>query len=169
MVYLLKEDGSSEEYKEQKIGKYFDVSEPRFQEDIRLYGEVVICDLLFKVLNRYRDLKGVSVNLNSLNRDRKKQEQLLRDGFRAAKVSPHEYFLAADVDTIDQADTLKSVPIMRQAAKDLGIKIRIGWQDYLKAGQSFLHVDVCAEYFGKGKVWNKNSHPVQWEAAGSEW
>lgn len=168
MVYILKPDGTTEEYKDEKIGKYFSVSESRFQEDIRLYGEVVICDLLFKVLNRYRELKGVSVSLNSLNRDRKKQEQLLKEGFRAAKTSPHEYFLAADVDTKDQADTLLSVPIMRQAAKDLGIKVRIGWQDYLKAGQSFIHVDVCPEYFGKGKVWNKNSHPVQWENQ-NEW
>lgn len=58
MIYLLKQDGTTEEYKEAKIGKYFSVSENRFQEDIRLYGEVVICDLLFKVLNRYRELKG---------------------------------------------------------------------------------------------------------------
>jgi tRNA/tmRNA/rRNA uracil-C5-methylase (TrmA/RlmC/RlmD family) len=86
MIYLLKQDGTTEEYKEAKIGKYFSVSENRFQEDIRLYGEVVICDLLFKVLNRYRELKGEAVHLNSLNRDRKKQEQLLKDGFRAAKV-----------------------------------------------------------------------------------
>ena len=168
MIYLLKQDGTTEEYKEEKIGKYFSVSESRFQEDIRLYGEVVICDLLFRVLNRYRELKGEPVKLNSLNRDRKKQEQLLKDGFRAAKTSPHEYFLAADVDTKDQSDTILSVPIMRQAAKDLGIKVRIGWQDYLKAGQSFIHVDVCPEYFGKGKVWSQNSHPVQWSTQ-NEW
>lgn len=169
MTYLLKPDGTKEQYNEPKIGKYFSISEFRFQEDIRLYGQVVICELLFMVLNRYRELKGEPVNLNSLNRDRKKQEQLLKDGFRAAKVSPHEYFLAADVDTKDQADTLLSVPIMRQAAKDVGVKVRIGWHDYLKVGQSFLHVDVCVEYFGKGKVWNSQPHPPQWEAAGSEW
>jgi len=163
MIYLLKPDGTTEEYKDQKIGKYFSVSESRFQEDIRIYDEVVICDLLFRVLNRYRELKGQPVNLNSLNRDRKKQEQLLKDGFRAAKVSPHEFFLAADVDTKDATDTLISVPIMRQTAKDLGIKVRIGWQDYLKVGQSFMHVDVCPEYFGKGKVWNHIQHPIQWE------
>jgi len=168
MTLLLKQDGTTEEYKDQKIGKYFSINESRFQEDIRLYDKVVICDLLFKVLNRYRDLKGVSVNLNSLNRDRKKQEQLLKEGFRAAKISPHEFFLAADVDTKDAADTLKSVPIMRQAAKDLGIKIRIGWQDYMKVGQSFIHVDVCPEYFGKGKVWNNLSHPIQWQSS-LEW
>jgi len=168
MVSLLKPDGSTVEYTEEKIGKYFSILESRFQEDIRLYGEVVICELLFNVLNRFRELKGEPVKLNSLNRDRKKQEQLLKDGFRAAKVSPHEFFLAADVDTKDAADTLSSVPIMRQAAKEVGIKVRIGWQDYLKAGQSFIHVDVCPEYFGKGKVWNHVSHPVQWESQ-SEW
>ena len=169
MVFLLKQDGTTVEYTEEKIGKYFSVSESRFQEDIRLYGEVVVCDLLFRVLNRYRELKGTPVILNSLNRDRKKQEQLLKDGFRAAKVSPHEYFLAADVDTKDAADTLASVPVMRQAAKDLGIKVRIGWQDYLKAGQSFIHVDCTVEYFGKGKVWHHVTHPLPWEKDGLEW
>lgn len=163
MIYLLKQDGTTEEYTQEKIGKFFSVKEKRFQDDIALYGEVVICDLLFKVLNRYRELKGVSVTLNSLNRDRKKQQALIQQGFRAAKVSPHEFFLAADVDTKDAADTMVSVPLIRQAAKELGIKVRIGWQDYLKNGQSFIHVDVCPEYFGKGKVWNHVSHPVQWE------
>ena len=95
-------------------------------------------------------------------------QALIQQGFRAAKVSPHEFFLAADVDTADAADTINSVPIMREAAKELGIKVRIGWQDYMKQGQSFIHVDVCPEYFGKGKVWNHVTHPVQWESV-SEW
>jgi len=164
MIYLLHKDGKTEPFYADKITKNFSVSEPRFQKDIADYGECVVSVLLFNVLQRYRELKGVPVNLNSLNRDRKKQEQLIRDGFRAAKLSPHEYFLAADVDTKDAADTLASVPLMRQAAKETGVKVRIGWQDYLKQGQSFIHVDVCPEYFGKGEIWNHQKHPIQWES-----
>ena len=169
MIYLLHKDGKTEPFFADKITENFSASEARFQKDIAAYGECTVSVLLFTVLQRYRGLKGEPVDLNALNRDRKKQEQLIRDGFRAAKISPHEFFLAADVDTKDAADTLASVPLMRLAAKETGIKVRIGWQDYLKAGQSFIHVDVCPEYFGKGKVWNHVSHPVQWEVAGSEW
>ena len=168
MVEILKADGTTQEYTNEKIGDYFSIRESRFQEDIKLYGKVVICELLFKVLNRYRELKGKPIHLNSLNRNRKKQEQLLKDGFRAASISPHEYFLAADCDTETVAETLSNVPMIRQAANELGIKVRIGYSDYIKAGQTFIHVDVCPEYFGKGKVWNGKSHPKQWENS-SEW
>ena len=168
MIYLLHRDGSSEPFYATKITKNFSASEKRFQEDIVLYGECNICIPLFDVLQRYRELKGKPVNINSLNRDRKKQQALLKQGFRAAKVSPHEYFLAADIDTADAAETVSSVPIMRQASKEVGVKIRIGWQDYIKGGQSFIHVDVCPEYFGKNKIWNHVPHPVQWENE-NEW
>jgi len=168
MIYLLKSDGTTEEYKEPKIGKYFSVTEARFQKDIELYGEVVLCEPLFRVLNRYREIKGSPVIINSLNRDRKKQQELLKAGFRAAQVSPHEYFLAADCDTVSVAETLLNVPMVRQAAKELGIKIRIGYTEYIKAGQSFIHVDVCPEYFGKNGVWKDHPHPKQWETI-SEW
>ena len=168
MIYLLTKEGLTEPFYADKITANFSVTESRFQKDIADYGECVVSVLLFTVLQRYRELKGVPVHLNSLNRDRKKQEQLIKDGFRAATISPHEYFLAADVDTQDAADTIASVPLMRQAAKEVGIKVRIGWQDYLKAGSSFVHIDVCPEYFGKGKIWNHQNHPVQWETV-SEW
>jgi hypothetical protein len=169
MIYLLHKDGTTTEFKGTHITKNFSVNEYRFQKDIELYGECVVCVPLFDVLQKYRELKGKPVNLNSLNRDRKKQEQLIRDGFRAAKISPHEFFLAADVDTVDAADTLASVPLMRQAAASLNIKVRIGWQDYMKEGQSFIHVDVTPEYFGKGKIWNHVSHPASWENGNLEW
>lgn len=168
MIYLLHKDGTSEPFHATQITKNFSTTEKRIQEDINLYGECNICVPLFDVLQRYRELKGKPVNINSLNRDRKKQESLIKQGFRAAKISPHEYFLAADVDTESVSETLLNVPLMRQAAKELGIKVRIGWQDYIKAGQSFIHVDVCPEYFGKGKIWNHVSHPVQWESQ-NEW
>ena len=163
MIYLLDSNGIKNPLLTSNIGKYFSVSEKRFQEDLKLYGQVVICELLFNILNKYRELKGIPVSLNSLNRDRKKQQALIQQGFRAAKVSPHEFFLAADVDTKNASDTMASVPLLRHAAKELGIKVRLGWQDYLKQGQSFIHVDVCPEYFGKGKVWNNITHPIQWE------
>jgi len=169
MIYLLKSDGNTVEYNEPKIGKYFSISEDRFQKDIALYGEVVLCEPLFKVLNRYREIKGKPVILNSLNRDRKKQQELIKAGFRAAQVSPHEYFLAADCDTDSVAETLSNVPMVRQAAKEVGVKVRIGYSEYIKAGQSFIHIDVCPEYFGKGGVWKDHPHPKSWEANGLEW
>lgn len=169
MIYLLHKDGSSEPFYATQITKNFSVTESRFQEDVKLYGECTVCVPLFTVLQRYRELKGKPVNLNSLNRDRKKQEQLIKDGFRAATVSPHEFALAADVDTEDAADTLNSIGLMRQAAKEVKIGVRLGWKEYMKDGSSFIHVDVCSEYFGKGKVWNHVKHPQSWEISGLEW
>lgn len=166
---LLDLQGNLSELKGKFVTKNFPVTESRFVNDTLLYGDCIICGPLFEVIQKYRDLKGLAVSINALNRSREKQEQLIADGFRAAKVSPHEYFLAADIDTISWEDTQASVKLLRQAAKEVGYKIRLGWKDYWNKDKStFIHVDVCPEYFANGKVWYGKKHPIQWESA-IEW
>lgn len=146
-----------------QIARHFSFTEPKFAEDLKNYGELIVCAPLMRVLDVYRALVGEPVNINSFNRSEEKQKSLQDNGFRAAKNSPHVVKLAADVDTKDEADTRKKVVYMLEAAKMAKIPIRVGYEDYIKIGQSFIHVDVCPLYFAKGKVWHAKEHPSAWE------
>lgn len=146
-----------------QIAKYFSFTESRFIKDLEDYDELIVCHLLMRVLDEYRKLKNAVVNINSFNRNDAKQESLHNRGFKTAKVSPHVEKLAGDCDTTTEAETKLNVSMIKVAAKNLGIKVRIGFQQYLDAGQTFIHVDVCPEYYGVGKVWHAKKHPIQWE------
>lgn len=159
-------------YNSTKIGKYFDLNEPRFQEDIRLYGEIVVNELLIRVLDQFREDVKRPININAFNRNQAKQNQLQKDGFRAASVSPHVVLkdrsgyrngFAADVDTTSKEQTNKEVIILGKAAAKLRIKVRIGWKEYQELNQTFIHVDVACEYYAFGKPWHNKQHPLAWE------
>jgi hypothetical protein len=145
------------------IGKYFSLSEVRFERDLEIYGELVVNELLMMVLDGFREAVDVPVCLNSFNRNKERQAELRKEVKGAAKYSPHEVKLAADIDTEDEHQTREWVKTLKQVASILGIKIRIGYKQYLEDGSTFIHVDVCPEYFAPGKPWNKTFHPVQWE------
>jgi hypothetical protein len=155
-----------------KIGKYFDLTEARFVKDLALYGEIIVNELLIRVLDQFREDVNRSINLNAFNRDQKHQNELTAQGFRTATYSPHvvkkDGFgitggFGADVDTASDEQTNKEVVILAKSAKKLGIKIRIGWQEYKQQKQTFIHVDVGPEYYASGKPWNKVFHPKAWE------
>jgi hypothetical protein len=166
-----------------RIGKYFSITEHRFAQDINDYGHLVVNALLIKVLDRYRELKGFPVCINSFNRDQAKQDQLKKSGARAATTSPHVAKMAADVDTPGIEELKKSNPkltndeawllavkinhdqvkLFKQASTELGINIRIGYKEYLEERSTFIHVDVCPEYYGPGKRFYKLQHPKAWE------
>lgn len=173
-----------------QIGKYFSVSESRFQRDIVDYGELVVNEFLIRVLDGYRQAIGHPVIINSFNRNEVKQAQLRKGGFRAALHSPHVVKLAADVDTPGYLDlaqkhgynavlrtaelekqlvkeaaqiNYESAITMKQVANALNIKVRIGHKQYLKVGQTFIHVDVCPEYYAPGKPFHHIDHPLAWE------
>lgn len=149
--------GSSE------IGKHYKFTEPKFMEDLERYGMLIVCEPLIKVLDRYRELIDEINNINSFNRDEKKQDELKAAGFKTATNSPHVVKMAADCDTYSQSDTLIKVDRMKQAGIDCKIKIRIGYQQYLDEGQTFIHVDVCPMYYGKDMNRHNEPHPKAWE------
>ncbi|HTF21011.1 MAG TPA: hypothetical protein VK658_23210, partial [Chryseolinea sp.] len=142
------------------------------------------------VLDGYRQAIGQPVFLNSFNRNEAKQAQLKKAGFKAASKSPHVVKLAADVDTpglneiihkrgynavvmtpeLQKEARLEMMRInydsaitMKQVAAALQIKVRIGHKQYLEIGQTFIHVDVCPEYYAPGKPFHKLGHPLAWE------
>ena len=149
-IYNLKKDSK-------QIGKFFAIGEHS------IYDDATVSCLLILVLDKYRELKGVPVRINSLYRTQDHQDKLLALGYRAASTSPHVVGMAADVDTMSEQDTYDSVSLLNKAAKQLGIKIRLGFHLYLADGNTFVHVDVCPEYYGKGKPYYGKDHPVQWE------
>ena len=146
-----------------EIGHHYKFTEPKFAENIARYGKLIVCGPLMKVLDRYRELIEEPNNINSFNRDDKKQEELNLAGMRTAKFSPHVVKMAADCDTYSEEDTKIKVKKMIQAGIESDIKIRVGFQQYLDAGQTFIHVDVCPMYYAKGMPRHNEPHPKVWE------
>lgn len=149
--YDLEKDQLSENFKitEKKIGEFqpFKYALP-----------------LIQLIQRVRELKDAPVNINSGFRTRAKQLQLIKDGARAASNSPHEQGMAFDIDTTSWDETKALVKLIQQAAKDLKVKVRIGYRQYWNLDKStFVHVDVCPMYFGKGMPYHEQNHPIQWE------
>jgi hypothetical protein len=167
-----------------QISKYFSLNEDRFQQDIALFGELIVCADLMRIVDRYRELVGEPTTFNSFNRNADYQKKLTEQGYRTASFSPHEVKLAGDIDTPGQKELAKKFPgenpekiwamacelnrsrtkLMCRAADELGIKARIGNEQYLREKQTFIHVDVCPEYYAPGKPWHKLLHPRQWES-----
>lgn len=161
-----------------KISKHFDMTEDRFQQDINLYGFVVINEILFRVLDQFREDVGRPLKLNALNRNQAHQNELKEQGFRTASISPHLVKVdrngisggcAADIDTDTHEQTNAEVLILARSAIKLGYKIRIGWKQYQIAnpptapnGYTFIHCDVCPEYYAKGKPWESLQSPSPW-------
>jgi hypothetical protein len=177
-----------------EIGRYFSLTESRFQKDIDDYGELIVHELLMRVLDGYREAMNQSTSVNSFNRNKAKQAELTAHGYRTATHSPHEVHkdaagkfehgaTAVDVDTPGIDDLKKnrpdvsrdelwkvavkinreSVRILKEVANKLKITIRIGNEEYLEKGQTFIHFDVAPEFYAPGKPWNKFPHPAAWE------
>lgn len=148
-----------------QVGKYFSLGDHKLAENLREFGRLVVNELLIRFLDAFREEVGEAVNINSFNRSHAKQLELTSKGFRTAKFSPHEVYMAADVDTVSDEQTLDWVKKAQRVAKRLSIKIRIGYREYMEVKQTFIHFDVCPEFYGKGKPFNQNFHPVPWETA----
>lgn len=151
------------------IGKHFSISEDRFQRDINLFGKLVVCEPLMKVLDAVRVEIKRPIALNSFNRTEEYQDKLTEQGYRTAKVSPHVQKLAADIDTANEADTMVVVAAIIKVSKTLSIPVRIGYRDYLHHGQTFVHVDVCPLYYGVDRLRHDEEHPKAWEIHLLEW
>lgn len=140
-----------------KIGRFFDIGEPGFRDGLTISEGVI------RMLDVTRYIRNKVTNINSLDRSKEDRARLIREGYQPAENSPHEWFLAADIDTVSESDTMELVDCLYEAADILGYQIRLGYKKYLKQGNTFVHMDICPMYFRKGKVWNENKHPIQWE------
>ena len=143
--------------KTNKIGKYFTIGEPYF------FNGMEISSLLIQLSDQVRINLGKPLVASSSSRTEKRQQELLDEGVRAATVSPHTRGMAIDYDVNTKKEALELANAFLEAAKQLGIKIRIGVYKYLEEGKTFVHLDVCPEYYAKGKPYHSTKHPEPWE------
>lgn len=131
-------------------------------------GELLLSEKLIDFLQYVRLKWSKPLRINSGYRSQKKQDELKAQGFKTAKFSPHVKGMAADLDTVSRSETLHLVQIVKLCATNLKLNVRVGYQQYLNAGQTFVHVDVCPEHYAKGKPYHDHVHPKAWETA-IEW
>lgn len=165
--FILRSDGSiitlaewQKEYvlTEDKVGKYFSVSETKFQ------GSFLLAEPLIKMLDIFRMQLQKPVTITSAFRTEARQAQLISGGNKGAvSISPHCGGFAADIACTSASDVRNKADLLKKIAKGQGLKIRIGFNQYLALGSTFVHIDVCPEYFGKDKPFEflKNSF-AQW-------
>lgn len=147
-----------------QIGKYFSLNgDPRLLRDVLEYGKVKVAEPLILFLDLLRKELAKPLVITSFNRSHAKQLQLRKAGYKTAKYSPHEVCLAADIDCKTEAETRLFALTAKKVAEKACLKVRVGSEQYIKNGQTFIHVDVCPEYFGSGKPWAGKQHPFQWE------
>ena len=149
-----------------KIGKFFSLEDTKIKSNLISNKKLVINELLMRVLDAYREETGVPCILLAFNRSPEKQQALINNPkFEAAVNSPHVVYMAADIDTVSAEDSEKKAASLEKVAKKLGIKIRVGYKSYLRQVPqfTFIHVDVCCEYYAKGKPYHSVTHPYAWE------
>ena len=127
-----------------------------------IFNKCKVSGLLLQLMDRVREEWKKALNVNSLDRTLEEQKKLLSQGYRAAKKSTHVLGLAVDLDTTSNEETNRLVRTIEKVSKDMGIKVRIGWEEYKKDGYTFVHLDVGPEYFGKNKPYHLMSFPEPW-------
>lgn len=152
-----------------QIGRYFTYTEWRFAQDLKQFGRLYVCEPLMYVMDLTRKRWGKPLHVNSYNRTPAYQDELRARGLRAATTSPHVVKLAADLDTTNHRETKELVPVVLQAARDLKIQIRLGYAQYMRDGSTFIHIDVCPEYYTPGQPRHDQPHPAAWEIPYLTW
>lgn len=61
------------------IGKYFSLTESRFQKDINLFGVLIVNAPLMVVMDKVRELYGKPIIISSYNRSEEKQQSLIKE------------------------------------------------------------------------------------------
>lgn len=102
-------------------------------------------------------------------------QQKLRAG-----ISPHVAKMAVDLDFLTREEVATVLPFIQKAAKNMNIRIRVGYKQYLaksiqvergggaKNSWTFIHVDVCPEFYAVGMPFHNQPHPPVWELQ-NEW
>lgn len=126
-----------------------------------VWGNFEISCYVLQILNALYD--NDYKKINSLYRTDANQKELLKTNPNAAKISPHCFGMAADVDAISKQQTSDLADLISEIAEALHIKVRIGYKKYLANGNTFVHFDVCPEYYAEGKPYHNINHPAPWE------
>lgn len=146
------------------IGKFFSINEKPFKSHVLIKEDYLISETLIKIIDETRNEFGKPIHLSRVFSTPSQQDAIKKQyGSVAAKISPHEEGMGADIDVNTRSEVMAIVKILRMIARQDMIKIRIGHDTYLKKGMTIVHVDVCPEYFAKGKPYHERKHPLPWE------
>ena len=140
-----------------QIGRYFNIGENS------IYNKCRFSVILIKIMDEVRYRWKKPIIINSFDRTKERQAWLVKSGYKASKNSTHELGLAADLETKSNDESEELVKLIEEVAKDLKYKVRIGYKEYQKLGQTFVHLDVAPEYFGKDKPYRLLPHPEAWK------
>lgn len=132
-------------------------------------GELLLSEVLIDFLQVVRLRWGKPMKVNSGYRTKAKQEALKAQGYKTATFSPHTKGMAADIDTTTAAETKQLADLMLNVGEQLKLPIRVGFQQYLNIGQTFVHVDICPHYFKRGRPYHDQVHPPVWEREYLSW
>lgn len=152
-------------YAPTQLGTYFSTKEEK------LSGDFILHEHLFTILDLLREYVKKPIRINSAYRTEKEQKELKETNLGAATYSPHCWGLAIDLDTVSNIETLRYVILLRRIAKELNLKIRLGFTQYqnMTPPKTFIHLDVTPEMFGVGKVWeffpnipSAYKTPIEW-------
>lgn len=172
---ILKKDGSVIELRKwqyevypaltasNKVSPHLSIKELSFQNEFEM------SELTIDVFEIIREKWGNPLAINAAWRTKEHQADLRKRGYRAAMISPHEYGYALDLDTTSPAETMQLLKVIRAVKNYYCPFIRIGWEDYLKDGNTFIHFDIAPFYHRpEGIFYDTKKYPVQWQTAG-EW
>lgn len=130
-----------------KISNFFSTKERSFNKENWLLHES-----LFDILDLLRSKVNKPIRINSAYRTEAEQRTLRKTNAGAVSNSPHCWGLAVDIDTENWEETKYFVVLLKEICKDLNLKVRLGYNQY-KSYASFVHLDLCPEVFGEGKIW----------------
>lgn len=132
-------------------------------------GELILSEILIDLIQVVRLRWKKPLVPNSGYRTQEKQNELKEQGYRTATTSPHVKGMAVDLETKTAKETKELAELVLLTARQLKLGARVGFRQYLNNGQTFVHVDICPEYYGKGKPWHDHIHPAVWETPYLTW
>lgn len=133
-------------------------------------GDIIMNELLINIFEEIREKVGKPIKINSGYRSEKKQAELIKQGYKAAEVSPHCQGWALDLDYGDTLDGRMLLACARNIRSVHNGYIRIGYKQYLDAGQSFIHIDIAPYCYEKLKgKFNGKELPSHWKELYAEW
>ncbi len=177
LAVIIRNDGKEQKLADWQIEKGFQkniISENIILDfdNVTSDNEMILSEKIIEVFEAIRKKWEKPLKINSGYRTERKQEQLRKNknykGF-AAVHSPHCYGFALDIDTKSKEETKELLKVVREIRKHFPY-MRIGWQKYLEAGATFIHIDVAPYFFGEKGIWKNKPCPNDvWRYAGLEW
>lgn len=140
----------SKSYSESQLSKFFSLKERTLKNP-----DWVLHESLFDILDELRTEVGKPIRINSGFRSVEHQEVLRKTNKGAVANSPHTWGLAIDVDTVSNGQSDAYAKLILDISKSKNIAVRVGWQQYKRFHETFVHFDVAPEMFGKGKIWEQ--------------